>query len=293
MILIIMYICQIMIIKKIKKEKDRLQNYLRQAKEQDALGLFSVKIASIITSTKTFFVSIIFVIIYILTMFLLGCLEITITGLYGGFLGAIVFYVGIYAYAHYISLIYFVYDLRNLSIRNYFIYSPALTEWLGKLAQLFSFIEKWFLALGVLYVTIYAINLPSKAVILKPTISLNTQNDILFVSTWSGILLFFVLAFPFLTFYSRNCIKHVIDILKTISIRKFQNKIELLSKISAESKLETIEKYLSLIKTIDDSPDYPLKSSRTLFDSFYSIIMAFITLTSPYLSIIENIMTNK
>ena len=285
-ILCVMLASQLLIIKKLDKECRNIKLALQQACEPEVVGLFSNKAESITISAIVLFISVVFVMIYIFTMFALGCLDRTITGLYGGLFGALVFYIGIQAYVKYISLSYFVYDLRNISIANYFFYFPALTNWFGKVAALFSFIEKGFLGLGVLYTTIYALNLPSNTVSFDSNqITLNAHNNILLFITWGGILLFFVMAFPILTFFTRGCIKHKICILKNRSIQSLEQKIRLLQ--DDDDKLDAVDKYLGLIKSVNDSADYPLKSSRTFFDSLYSILIALVTLVSPFISIFE------
>ncbi len=287
--LIIMLIIQLGILKHIQKEKNLMKKIIDEKNEIEVLGLFSIKISRILDATITKCISIVLVIIYISTMFILRCLEFTPTGFYGGVLGALVFYIGIKAYLHYITLLYFAYDLRNIQIKNYSFYFPALTEWFGRLAKEFSFVEKWFLFLGAMYTTIYAINLPISSILHNGKIDINTPNNIMFFITWIGIFFLFVFAFPLLTFLSRSFLKYIIYACKCTSIKIIEKQMAIFSVQTPGEDLDLIEKQISLVKAIETSDNYPIKYSRTIFDSMYSISMALVTLLSPFFSIIEKI----
>jgi len=283
-----MLVSQLLILKKLNHECQKIRQSIQQSVEPEVTSLFNIKTVRMTTSGLVFFIAIFFVLLYICTMFVLGSVEVSITGIYGALLGVMVFYTGILAYVRYISLTYFAYDLRNVTVTNYFFYHPSLTDWLRRLAALFSYIEKWFLVLGVLYTAIYAVNLPSEAVSFNGGIIINANNNTLLIITWGGILIFFVLAFPILTFFTRGCIKREILILKNISIQALERKIRSIH-TDSDNNIDSIQKHLALIKTIDETPNYPLKSSRTIFDGFYSMLMAAVTLISPMLPIFEGV----
>ena len=288
LILCFMLASQIFVIKKLDKECRRIKESILKSRNLEVSSLFSIKAAAITNSKFSFFAAVIFVVFYIGTMFVLGSVETTITGIYGALLGALVFYTGIMAYVKYISLSYFAYDLKNVDVTNYFFYYPSLTDWIKKLATLFSFIEKWFLVLGVLYTTLFAINLPPNTINFYDGLILNSNNDFLLIITWIGILFFFVLAFPALTFFSHGCIKSKITMLKNITIQEIEKRISSLHDGSADN-LDSIGKYLNLIKAVDETANYPLKSVRAIFDGIYSMLMALAALVSPLLPLIENI----
>lgn len=288
-LLIFMLIIQVIVIKEIKKEKEEIKLCLMEKNEPEVLSLFSLKVDKITCMVTGEIISCIFVIFYIIAMFVVGCLEITITGIYGGILGGTVFYIGIQAYLHYISLLYFAYDLRHIQIKDYSFYFPALTNWIRKLARELSYIEKWFLILGLMYCTIYAINLPKGTILINHNISFNSNCDVLLLITWSGILIFFAIAFPLFTFLSRVFIKDVIYNCKCSSINKIETHLSVLSSHPTEGELLLIERFVSLAKVISESDDYPLKYSRTIFDHAYTVTVSLITLVSPFLSIIQEI----
>lgn len=291
-LLLFMLIIQLNVLKKIKIENAKIRKTLSEKHEAEVLGSFARKAEKFISPTTNHIVSCGFIIIYIYSMFKVGCLEFTPTGYYGGILGAIVFYIGIQAYQRYIALLYFAADLRNLKIKNYFFYFPASTEWIDQLAHEFSYIEKWFLALGLMYSTIYAVNLPVNTVRLDTGISFHTDCNFLFILTWLGILLFFAFAVPTFTFLSRHYIKECIYSCKRVSINCIEQQITILSIQSTETELNLISQKLLLIKEILESDNYPVKYSRTVFDSAYAICFAMITLISPMVSIIEPFMFN-
>lgn len=287
--LLVMFVIQIIVLKEIRMEKAEIKKCIMTKNEPEVSGLFNGKIEKILHSVIGEIISFMLVVLYIITMFALGCLEITITGIYGGILGGLVFYIGIQAYIHYIALLYFAYDLRHIQIIDYAIYFPALTNWIRRLAREFSYIEKWFLSLGLMYSIIYAINLPKDTIFVDFGIKINSNCNILLIITWSGILILFAMAFPVFTFLSRTFIKDVIYNCKCISINNIEKQLFALSNQPTEEDVILIERLISLAKTISESDDYPLKYSQTIFDKAYTIAIALITLISPFLSIAEKI----
>ena len=145
-----------MIIKQITADTEKLKESIT---EPQVLHTFTTKVEK---HSHHRIISFVLVAFFISTMFVVGCLEPTLTGIYGGILGAVVFYIGIQAYIHYLSLLHFSSDLKNIPINDYSFYYPALTKWMRELSKEFQFIEKWFVALGFLYITIYAINIPPR-----------------------------------------------------------------------------------------------------------------------------------
>lgn len=132
-ILLTMFVIQIVVLKEIKIEKEEIKKCIMSKNEPEVLSLFTIKVEKILCSYIGDMISVTLVIFYILTMFAVKCLEITVTGIYGGILGGVVFYVGIQAYIHYIALLYFAYDLRHIQISDYSFYFPALTNWIRRL----------------------------------------------------------------------------------------------------------------------------------------------------------------
>lgn len=287
-ILIIMWMIQIFVLKKIDLENDLLEDEIKKRKEMVVWGSFHSRTQQYITPMHRFVISCVFISIYIVSMFKLGCLECTPTGVYGGVLGAIVFATGIQAYLKYLELLSFAQDLKKISVKNYFFYFPALTDWIVRLAHEFSYIEKWFLILGLMYSTMYAINLPSNVIIFKNgNLRIQTSSKALFIITWGGIIIFFALAVPVFTFLSRYFIKGCISKCKGISIKSIEKQIQILSASASETDLSIIQKKLSLIKMISDSEEYPLKYSHTIFENFYTFSLALLTLVSPFMSMIQ------
>ena len=119
-ILIIMWMIQIFVLKKIDLENDLLEDELKKRKEMVVWGSFHSRTQQYITPMHRFVISCIFISIYIVSMFKLGCLECTPTGVYGGVLGAIVFATGIQAYLKYLELLSFAQDLKKISVKKLF-----------------------------------------------------------------------------------------------------------------------------------------------------------------------------
>lgn len=285
--LFVMLVIQLFVLEKIDAENSAIEKELKDRKENEVWGSFNTKTKKLMHTTKATTISIVLVLIYIFAMFKVGCLEYTITGIYGGVLGALVFYIGIQTYLRYLILLYFSWDLKNLHIKNYFFYIPALTEWIVRLAREFSYIEKWFLVLGLMYSSIYAINIPTGVIVINNGISFQTSSNFLFFITWIGIVVFFAFAVPTFTFLSRHFIKECIGQCKCISIKTLEKQIGILSTNDSEEDLNTLQTKLSLIKEISLSEEYPLKYKHTVFDNIYTICLALLTLISPFTSIIE------
>lgn len=286
-LLLCMLLTQILVLKKIDVENQKIKECLSQKKELEVLGSFNTRVEKFLSPWANNSISISFIIIYIYSMFRVGCLEYTPTGCFGAILGAIVFYVGIQAYQQYLALLYFASDLKNLKIRNYFFYFPASTEWIDQLSFEFNYIEKWFLALGSMYSIIYAANLPPNAISFDNGISFHTPCNFLFIITWIGIIIFFALAVPVFTILSRYFIKNCIYACKRVSINKLEQQIAILSIQTSETDLNSINQKLSVIKEILNAENYPAKYSRSIFDNIYTVSFSIVTLICPLASIIE------
>lgn len=234
--LLSMLLLEYMVIKQIKTGTEELKESI---KETQVLHSFTSRADYSITSE---IISFALVSIFITTMFVIGCLEPTITGIYGGALGAVVFYIGIQAYIHYLSLLHFSSNLRNCKINDYSFYYPALTKWMRVLSKEFKFIEKWFLILGLMYITIYVINIP------QGTLSTTGFALNLFLTTWAGIFILFIFAVPFLFNIRKNSLKTLVCGCKADSIHQLEKKLTAVPD----------DRYAFLIKSVSQTENYPL-----------------------------------
>lgn len=289
--LLCMFVVQIIMLKIIKSENDKIKKLLSDVEETEVYSSFIAKEKGFIPNTFNNIISALLVIIYIFSMYRVGCLAYTFTGFFFGILGALVFYIGIQTYFQYLSLIYFAYDLRNLDIKKYFFYCPALTEWIEQLAHEFNVVEKWFLMLGSMYSIIYAVNLPKETFIVKNGLSIHTPCNFLFYATWIGIIILFVIAIPSFIILSRHFIKECVYLCKRKSISAIKNQIKMLSYQSTENDLKMINMKIALINEVTKSENYPLKYSHTIFDNIYTIFFSIATLLSPLMSIIKQFMS--
>lgn len=258
-LLFAMFFIQTFVMQRMNEENELIWKELLTAKEDEVQGSFKAKMNFLTGTLKGKLISVGLVFLYIFAMFRLGCLEYTITGVYGGVLGAVVFYCGIQLYFRYLSLLYFSYDLKNLRVENYFFYRPALTDWISCLAREFRYVEKWFLVLGLMYSGIYALNVPNGAVMFNNGVSLHTGSNGLFVLTWVGIIVFFILAAPIFAFLSRHYIKECIRKCKRNSIKELEKLFIRLAIHSGEGDLDIPPASLVIINQVADSEDYPLK----------------------------------
>ena len=231
-----MLLLEFMVIKQIKADT---KEFKENIKDSQVLHSFTSRADCSIVSEIISFVLVIF---FISTMFAVGCLEPTLTGIYGGILGAVVFYIGIQAYIYYVSLLYFSANLKNIQINDYSFYYPALTKWIRKLSKEFQFIEKWFITLGFLYITIYAINIP------QGTLATTGLTQNLFLTSWAGIFILFILAVPFLFNIRKNSLKTVVCGCKANSIHQLETKLT----------ATPDDRYAFLIKSVSQTENYPL-----------------------------------
>ena len=234
--LLTMLLLEYMVIKQIKTGTEELKESI---KESQVLHSFTSRADCSIASE---IISFALVTLFITTMFAVGCLEPTLTGIYGGALGGVVFYIGIQAYIHYLSLLHFSSNLRNCKINDYSFYYPALTKWMRVLSKEFKFIEKWFLILGFMYITIYAINIP-QGTFFTTGIALN-----LFLTAWVGIFVMFIFAVPFLFNIRKNSLKTVVCGCKANSIHQLEKKLT----------ATPDDRYAFLIKSVSQTENYPL-----------------------------------
>lgn len=234
--LLTMLLLEYMVIKQMATNTKKLKESIT---ESQVLHAFSTKVEK---HSHHRIISFVLVAFFISTMFAVGCLEPTLSGVYGGILGAVVFYIGIQAYIHYLSLLYFSSDLKNIKINDYSFYYPALTKWMREFSKEFQFIEKWFVALGFLYITIYAINIP------QGTLATTGLTQNLFLTSWAGIFVLFILAVPFLFNIRKNSLKTVVCGCKANSIHQLEKKLT----------AAPDDRYAFLIKSVSATENYPL-----------------------------------
>ena len=120
--LLTMLLLEFMVIKQIKTGIEELK---KSIKENTSISFFYIKDRFSVASE---IISFALVVLFITTMFAAGCLEPTLTGIYSGALGAVVFYIGIQAYIHYLFLLHFSFNLKNCKINDYSFYYLALTK---------------------------------------------------------------------------------------------------------------------------------------------------------------------
>ncbi len=111
-----------------------------------------------------------------------------------------------------------------------------------ELSKEFQFIEKWFLILGLMYITIYAINIP------QGTLSTTGFALNLFLTTWAGIFIMFVFAVPFLFSIRKDSLKTLVCGCKAESLSKLEKKLT----------ATPDDRYAFLIKSVSQTENYPL-----------------------------------
>lgn len=197
------------------------------------------------------------IVAYIFAMFKLGCLEYTPTGVYGGILGAVVFGFGIQLYLKFVGLLRFVSELRNTAADCYNFYDPSRTTWVMQLAYILRFVEVWFIGFGFMYCLIYAVNLPSDTIVFNNGVSFQTSCNELFYLTWTGIIVFYILAMPVFACFYHDCIEEYIFRCKRKSVRLINEQIGDLPQNLSSENLTDIQSKLLLLGSVSKSAAYP------------------------------------
>lgn len=205
LILLSMLVAQFGVIREIKKKEEYIKKCISEKNELEVLELFGARVEKLLSTVKSDIASGSLVCLYIMTMFAVGCLEKSITGIYGGILGGVVFYVGLQAYFHYVAILYFASGLKHVQIREYSFYFPASTDWIRNLVYVLNYIKKWFISLGLMYGIIYVINLPADVIQIGSSNTIVSGNNVLFVITWSISCSCFPFAFTSKPAFYRGC----------------------------------------------------------------------------------------
>lgn len=254
---LIMLFAQVEVLTGLSHMSGVFEEELRKEKKTQLYENFVSKVENGIPLVCNLVISVLFIVTYIFAMFKLGCLEHTPTGVYCGILGAVVFGFVIQLYLKFIGLLRFVSGLRSTAADSYNFYDPSRTTWIVQLAYMFRFIEVRFIGLGFLYCLIYAINLPSGAVVFDNGISFQTSCNELFNLTQTGIMVFYILAMPVFACFYHSCIEEYICRCKRKSVRIIKEQTDDLSQNLSSEILTDIQSKLLLLESVSKSAAYP------------------------------------
>ena len=256
-VLLIMLISQMEVLIGLNRMSGVFKNELRKENKTQLYENFVLKVENGIPLVCNLVTSGLLIVAYIFAMFKLGCLEYTPTGVYGGMLGAVVFGFGIQLYLKFIGLLRFVSGLRNTAVEGYNFYDPSRTTWVMQLAYILRYVEVWFIGLGFMYCLIYAVNLPSGTIVFDNGVSFQTSCNELFYLTWTGIVVFYILAMPVFTCFYHSCIEEYIFRCKHKSVRIIKEQIGDLPQNLSSENLTDIQSKLLLLGSVSRSAVYP------------------------------------
>ena len=183
-ILLVMLLCQVYVLKNMDSKFFNIKEALVLSEDREFFRLctdtYQFSILKVLLSVA-------FVFMYILSMYKVGCIDYSVSGIYGGVFGAIVFFVGIHAYIKFFGLLRFVSGFG----------SRDNNEIVSKIRETVSYTGKWFFALGLLYCFIYYINIPKNIV---------SAGIPFLIATWVGIVVFFGFGLVIAAIVNRKCL---------------------------------------------------------------------------------------
>ncbi|OWR30398.1 hypothetical protein CDO73_10780 [Saccharibacillus sp. O23] len=209
--------------------------------------------------------------IYFISIFCLEYIKINLVGIYALMLGACALYVSIIGYCLLVILIRYLRTIRKdaLELVEYERFSPANTDWLIKTSEFFNYLKRNFFILGFLFTLEYAILIPQNAIEFSPNFQINTKNNAAFIMTWTGILLFIVLAFPIISFLSKKYIKEIIASFKQKTILELDKLLIIAEKNNSGTDVLS---YVNLINRVNSSPSYPWSASNFRISSLIPLL---------------------
>ena len=144
---------------------------------------------------------------------------------------------------------------------------------------------------GVLYILEYSLLIPENAIIFQGSnIALNTHSNILFVISWSSILLLIVFAFPSLVVIRKYLLKSIINVWKKDKIEQIQLKtLDAVTRLNTDLDSDKITKistvvdiYQNLQNTVNNMSVYSVTSNTVVigFTTILNISISILTIVS-------------
>ncbi len=278
----------------IKISHTKFQNIKNMTTNQLSLSPINRKITSLQYSNHQIFIIVFFNLIYLASIFRLGYLTFNLISIYASILILTTFSSTLIGYWQYVIFLIYLNRILKEDIKLYNYYFPAKTDYIINIAELAKNYRNAFFSLGVFYTSIYALLIPANVLIninkdtynflfLKlPQLTLNTPCNLGFYTSWIGILLFIIIAFPILWIIHKRLIKKIIKKLKKNTINDLQNLLD--SSISKDSpNINFHKKFLDLIMFTSETNDYPLKD-LAFYPAFMTTISLFIHISTIFLN---------
>ena len=125
-------------------------------------------------------------------------------------------------YIYYLLLLRKIFESENFKYNFHF---PARTDWMRLLTQMGTRLSNAFFVLGVIYTTVFFLNMPSGYIRMSRSpwrIELSTPNNLAFLASWLTIFIIIILAFPMYAWIKTRYLTAIIRKLKDISISEIE-----------------------------------------------------------------------
>jgi hypothetical protein len=184
--------------------------------------------------------------------------------------------------------VYYLLLLRRVSQRRRFKYNfyfPARTDWVQFLAYLGTHLSNGFFILGVIYITVFYLNMPSSylTITLHPwRVRIATPNDLAFIASWLTIFVIIPVAFLLYAWLRARYLKAIIRRLKDTSIAEIEALITE-SNIRQTGNVDAELKYYQLMTSIENS-----SSEASDSRNFLPILLTLSSITAQLIKISES-----
>jgi hypothetical protein len=186
------------------------------------------------------------------------------------------------------SYVYYLLLLRRVSqckTFKYNFYFPARTDWVQLLAYVGTHLNNGFFMLGVIYITVFYLNMPSSylQITLHPLrVRIATPNDLAFIASWLTIFVIIPVAFLVYAWFKARYLKAIIRRLKDTSIAEIEALITE-SNIRQMGNVDAELKYYQLMTSIENSSGEASDSRN-----FLPVLLTLSSITAQLIKISES-----
>lgn len=263
---ILLIVASILIIYAIKKYFSQYSELSKSFERNPEIKAKFIKYQKIQKSILPFLAAIIVTAFFFSNIFLLEYIKLDVIGIYAILLAGNCVIIGVYGYMQYVFFLAFVYTVSKVNIWDYDIFSPSETKFIKDMAIISKRLIKYFLFIGLIFVTEYAILVPTDKIEIGQTININTANNLSFIITWIALFILVIIAFPVINYIQRKLIERVVLSVKSKSICQISDMMytENIFEPNKKQRFISVLTYSAIIETIRKSKSYPIKSHLTV-----------------------------
>ena len=275
LIIIICFILFKLIYKKIFVLKELFDN------DKSYIMLLDKFLNNLLTS-KTLFLSFFFLLFSSTEFIILKILPLNLMGIYLFIIMGFSLFLSMIGYIICSKYILFLRKFSKLKMRSYNRFEPCNTADLKIMSNLMNTFIIGFLSIGLIYVVIYFLVAPISKINTRYIISLS---NIAYFSTWLTIFILIIFGFMYIFLYSQSLFKRIINNWKTLTKNDMNYFLKNNSKLNNFDRIDHLNKFLSIISYIDNSPNDVKDSSIYLLSFAFSFSSLFIHFVSLYESL--------